>query len=357
MGFYALAHRALRKPGGLPLQAVTNWVEVSNLGAIMKTFVCAGMAASIVLLAAQAGAALPVVKKSFSETRKHYEIGLSYPQTGVKAIDDDIRAIITKHADTFRKLAVSDTLPHEMPYSDDADYDIVRNDGKYFVVDWGEEIDLGGAHPSNEIFTANYQLPDGWRIFLPEMVDGDRGIRRVSELARAALDRQLVGPDPMSDKNWIATGTAPVAKNFENFTLLPKSLCIEFPPYQVAAFAAGPQEVKIPLGDLASVMRTDWRAPQASFPCAQAATPLEKAICSNVPLARLDREVAETYFEMIRRSKEGSITPKVEALKAGQRAWLASRDTACANKQGPAGIACLTSLYSRRVTALESTTE
>jgi hypothetical protein len=128
----------------------------------------------------------------------HTDISLACPHTGVKAIDDDIRATIATKAKAFRSFARGDYRPGDSAYTDDADYRIARNDGPIFAVVWSEEADFHGAHPANEIFTANYLLPDGWRVYLPEIVDGGRGFQRISALAIASLDTELSGPEGMS---------------------------------------------------------------------------------------------------------------------------------------------------------------
>ncbi len=317
----------------------------------------AGLAAAIAIGSAGKAQALPVTHHVYHEKTAHTEITLAFPQTGVKAIDDDIKAIVAKKARQFRTLARGDYVEGDGVYTDDADYTLARNDAQVLAVIWHEIADFHGAHPSNDIFTANYLLPDGWRVYLPEIVDGARGFKRISALAIPSLARQLTDPEGPADKDWIAKGAAPDAINFQHFALLRDKLHIEFPSYQVAAYAAGPQTVEIPLAQLASVMRPNWRAPQASFACAEARAPLEIAICSDARLARLDRQVAETYFQHIGWSKDGSIGAKVAALQAEQRNWLKSRDTACANRGGAAEVSCLTALYRARLDALESMTE
>jgi len=317
-----------------------------------------GLSAAIMLASASSAWAVPVTHQVYAEKTLHTDISLSYPQTGMKAIDDDIRATIANTAKEFRGLARGDYQEGDGVYTDHADYRIARNDGQVFAVVWSEEADFHGAHPSSEIFTANYLLPDGWRVYLPEIVDGARGFQRISALAIASLDKQLSGPDALSDRDWIARGAAPVAINFEDFALLHDSLHLEFPSYQVAAYAAGPQTVDIPLAQLASVMRPSWRAPQASFPCAKASAPLEVAICSDPGLARLDRQVGEIYFQHIGWSKDGSIAARVAMLKGEQRAWLKARETACGvQAKGPAEVSCLMMLYRNRLNTLESMTQ
>jgi hypothetical protein len=78
-------------------------------------------------------------------------------------------------------------------------------------------------------------MPDGARVFLPELVGND-GIHRVSDLAVADLILRLTGPDGMSD------------------AFLADDIVLGFDPYAVAAYAAGPQQVHIPLTRLQDVV-------------------------------------------------------------------------------------------------------
>jgi Protein of unknown function (DUF3298) len=75
-------------------------------------------------------------------------------------------------------------------------------------------------------------------------------LSRLSELAIAALKQQ-----EYADKYAVDRGAAPVESNFRVFTLTDTSLVLHFPTYQVAAGAAGPQSVVIPLATLAPLLR------------------------------------------------------------------------------------------------------
>ena len=59
----------------------------------------------------------------------------------------------------------------------------------------------------------------------------------------------------MSDDEQIKDGAGALAKNFKSWNVTRKGILINFDPYQVAAYAAGPQEVLIPYGKLKSVLR------------------------------------------------------------------------------------------------------
>ena len=77
---------------------------------------------------------------------------------------------------------------------------------------------------------------------------------------------------------------------------------------------------------------------------------VEKAICSDVGLARLDRDVAEAYLRGLALASEEA--PK-EALKNEQHGWLGQRDAACPS----AAVACLAAAYRERLAKLDKPAE
>lgn len=300
---------------------------------------------AILLAAGQADAALKLTPKKITAKSKTYDISVAWPQTGVKAIDDDLAAWAKKTADEFRVDSNEDRQPDEPAYFIEVTYKVERNDDQVFAVLFDEYTDMGGAHPNHDYATANYLMPDGWRVYLPELLDGSRGAKRIAGLARADLDRRITkGDDALSDPETVAMGTTPDWDNFRSFILKPDAIALYFPPYQVASYASGPQQSRIPLAALRDVMRADVRKPAASFDCAAARTATEHALCSDVTLARLDRDVAQAYTTHMRNNALAPNTANATALKTDQRAWLARRDAACAT----ANRDCLAKLYRDR---------
>ena len=302
------------------------------------------MALLLLPLGAASAAGLPVSAKALSFKDKALTISVKFPQTGNKAIDAVLADYARKSVASFKAYEPD---VGERPYELDMTYSVERNDGKMFAVLFTNYADTGGAHPNTDFAAFNFLLPDGAQVFLPEILDGSRGLKRVAELAAADLLRRIgTGDDAMSDKDTIAMGTAPAADNFKDFVWLPDKLHIFFPPYQVAAYAAGPQEAFIPLAKLKDVIRPDWRKPAPSFACAKAATGIEKAICADASLARLDRQTAEAYQTAMRNAYEPVAQAK---LRQEQRDWLGKRNAACA---GAAPGACLSKFYRDRLAKL-----
>ncbi len=76
----------------------------------------------------------------------------------------------------------------------------------------------------------------------------------------------------------------------------------------------------------------------ASFDCAKSTTSIEKLVCSNARLSRLDEMLAAAY-------SEAKLTQNSEQLVQQQRLWLRKR-AACTT------AACLEDLYARRIVEL-----
>ena len=77
----------------------------------------------------------------------------------------------------------------------------------------------------------------------------------------------------------------------------------------------------------------------ASFDCKKAATPIEKQICGDALLGKLDSALSENYKNMLA-SDIGSGASK--DMKATQKKWMASRNK-CTDKQ------CLVEAYKKRM--------
>jgi uncharacterized protein YecT (DUF1311 family) len=192
-------------------------------------------------------------------------------------------------------------------------------------------------------------MPEATQVFLPEWVDGQRGLERINQLIIADLTKQL-GPS----NGW--TRPRPNASFFRNFAWLPDALEITYTPYEVAGYAQGELKVRIPISELADVIRPDPRAPAPSFPCEAARSQIEKTICSDAALARQDRQLAELYSDQLAftSGRDGShgetadyrkaMQTKYEAMVASQKGWLLHRDRACAGGDK----ACLVHAYEDR---------
>jgi uncharacterized protein YecT (DUF1311 family) len=114
-------------------------------------------------------------------------------------------------------------------------------------------------------------------------------------------------------------------------------------PWSEAWFVnAAPDRLLMRMGSsavLTLARRTPNAAPQPSFACSAARTPIERMLCGSVALAALDRSVAAAY-------KRKRDTSDAGALRAAQAEWLKRRD-ACGQDE-----ACVADAMRERIDEL-----
>jgi uncharacterized protein YecT (DUF1311 family) len=82
----------------------------------------------------------------------------------------------------------------------------------------------------------------------------------------------------------------------------------------------------------------------ASFDCAKATRPVERAICGDLALNKADTRLGEIYQQL----RNSLSAQDFAALRQGQRQWLQQRDAQCPGVEA----ACLLPLYQQRISAL-----
>jgi len=202
----------------------------------------------------------------FSEESKqdNYKISYKYPEfSGIKneaaqnKINESIKNSAYFYADKFKSDAkincdfsgLGEYAPSWMCEFDVAfnDYKITANEILSVQMEYYQFT--GGAHGNTNYVITNYDIKTGekidWRqIFL---MNSDF-FQKISELSFKNLKEKLTtGETPLSNDEWIKEGTAPNEENYNtNVGFTENGLLIIFQQYQVAPYAAGPQEVIIP---------------------------------------------------------------------------------------------------------------
>jgi uncharacterized protein YecT (DUF1311 family) len=296
-----------------------------------------------------ASAQTSITEKTIGEQGAGYEMHFAYPQTGIASADAAMKNWVQARVQAFKDV-LPQRVPQEPPYSAQLTYAVARDDETAVSILFSYSVYTGGAHPNFARTAFNFLMPDGARVFLPDLIGSD-GIQRVSDLAIADLTPRLSGADSMSDAAWIHSGAAAYADNFETFELLRDEIVLEFDPYAVAAYAAGPQEVHIPLAQVQDVLRPNPRAPLPSFDCGDASSAVELAICSDMALAQLDRRTAEAFNARLRLE---ALANHPSTVRAQQQPWLAARDAACSASTDADLVSRLEQQYTARLNALQN---
>jgi hypothetical protein len=106
----------------------------------------------------------------------------------------------------------------------------------------------GAAHPNHYFKVVNYDLVNGKTGEIKDLfTDSTKALVFLSKFCKTDLG------DP--DFPLFEEGLVPTEENFKNWNLSEKGLRLSFDPYQVAPYAAGPQEVLVPYSELHSLVK------------------------------------------------------------------------------------------------------
>jgi hypothetical protein len=116
----------------------------------------------------------------------------------------------------------------------------------------------GAAHPGTHSRTVTYDLEAGADVRLEQLFQpGSDYLNTIANYCIAQLKTRDIGFEAFS------SGADPLPENYGSWNITPEGLLITFDAYQVAAYAAGPQEVVVPYAELKSVI--DPHGPLAQF--------------------------------------------------------------------------------------------
>ncbi|MDB5194832.1 MAG: yjeA [Parcubacteria group bacterium] len=118
--------------------------------------------------------------------------------------------------------------------------------------------DTFGAHPNTTFKTFTFDKKTGTILSLKDLfAPGADYLTSLSTLARKMLPATIAAREGIKasqvDTSMLNSGTAAKVENFQNWYVDGKNLVLIFPPYQVAAYAAGEQIVSIPSSQLTSL--------------------------------------------------------------------------------------------------------
>lgn len=213
-----------------------------------------------------------ITTREMKETIKAKKADLSaeYPElaggANAAAFNQLVKARVTRALSEFKKDLAGVTAADIKAMGDmgnyiEVGYNIEYADDGLISINFGEHTFSGGAHPNHDTFTINYDLKAGREIKLSDLFKpGSRYLAAISEYTMRDLKARK---DPDTGENMgiaedvFEEGAKPTAENYRNWNLTRKGLMFTFPPYQVAAYALGPQTVIIPTAELKSVVRTD----------------------------------------------------------------------------------------------------
>jgi hypothetical protein len=205
------------------------------------------------LPALDSGKSYQVVTESISRSEKTYILDIKYPRLDFsgenpnyekfnKLVNEMLRDETEYFTGNSLKNQIEDNKKWELKY----DYTIRFQSNKLIsLVLEGIEY-TGGLHPNMVFRTVLFDLDNGKEIRLQDLfLEDSQYLERIARCSvKILINRQL------PEITVMGPGTEPKKENFELFFISVDGIGIIFPPYQVASFADGPQEIIIPFNSM-----------------------------------------------------------------------------------------------------------
>ena len=116
----------------------------------------------------------------------------------------------------------------------------------------------GAAHGNHLTQVLNYDVKNGKKLALADLFNAKaKYLVVISDYCLKELKERAKQEDSMIFADQLQSGAGPHADNYRAWAITKKGLWITFDPYQVAAYAAGPQYVLVPYSTLKDVIRPD----------------------------------------------------------------------------------------------------
>ncbi|MBK8810975.1 MAG: DUF3298 and DUF4163 domain-containing protein [Acidobacteria bacterium] len=213
-----------------------------------------------------------LVPRTFFETNrpKMFSISAEYPElSGVPAaVAAEFNRLARKHAmsltDEFRKemlaMTAEDlkwTKQQGIPNTSDISYDVIYAADDVISIRFGNYTYTGGAHGNSASFTLNFDFRTGRELKFADLFKPNSNFLQVlSGFCVKKLQDQL---NEGNEDEWITTGAGPTDENYASWNISKNGILVNFDAYQVASYAAGPQEVVVPYSKLDALFAKSFK--------------------------------------------------------------------------------------------------
>jgi hypothetical protein len=213
-----------------------------------------------------------VVPKVIKEASKEklYTVDAEYPQiegdSRFDGFNREARSLMTKDvaafksAETVQEMDEASELPSETQNSSlNAGYDFRYATDDLISLEFDEgSYSRGAAHGSHLTQVLNYDVRNGKKLSLSDLFNAKSNyLKVISDYCVKELKQRAKNGDSMILEDQIQPGAGPHMDNYRAWAITKKGLWITFDPYQVAAYAAGPQYVLVPYSVLKDIIKPD----------------------------------------------------------------------------------------------------
>ncbi len=171
---------------------------------------------------------------------------VDYPQfLGFETLNQEISSFVSIDYTEFKKDSQENfgefeqiwEQPIQSSYYIDSEIIESENYKSILLTKW--TYSSGAAHGLVSYKTFTWNIKEG-RLEDAQTVS-KMSYTELSDACRSSLLREHTE----FERDWVYSGTEPIPETFENFTTDEKTISIYFEPYEVAAYAAGPQIVTL----------------------------------------------------------------------------------------------------------------
>jgi len=222
--------------------------------------------------------ATEIINKQIKESNKKlmFEISAQYPQLTASAnpnaekFNQTVSALTNKKVAGFKKEMApqpdDEPRPENSMGSDlSISYKVALAQDDLISIDFSmSSYYQGAAHPNAFSEAINFDLKNGKQLKLSDLFKpGAKYLAAISSYCINDLKKQSKEKDNLLDDSSIQNGAGATAKNYESWTITKRGLGINFDPYQVGPYAAGPQFVLVSYSALKDLINPD--GPIAQF--------------------------------------------------------------------------------------------
>jgi hypothetical protein len=187
-------------------------------------------------------------EKQIRDAGYNYELDVCFPVTGITFVEQSIQKLVDETIEEFKKNIGTDLPNPDWKNVLKVSYCTFRFSEEIIGFRFEVYVFTGGAHGTTRIITKNFSLGEQREVELKDVFLEKSGcLAEISRITVKELEKKL---GFYAKEAWIKEGAGPKEANFARFNLLPGAIIFYFEQYTVAPYAAGVQEVKIPLAKL-----------------------------------------------------------------------------------------------------------
>jgi hypothetical protein len=190
------------------------------------------------------------------------DIDISYPilMTSSRFVEETVDAYLATAKSDFLSLMTDPyfmPIPGmDVPFAMGVDFEAFQFSERIVGINFTIYENTGGAHPNTYFKTFMFDLEHASEIgFLDVFLPDSDPLSLIAPIVEADVTAQL---GEYADAAWIEQGSGTNPDNYQNFVVTSDELILFFPPYQVAAYAAGPQIVHIPLSQIGAILASPF---------------------------------------------------------------------------------------------------